>query len=374
MNELIQEKKQVSIWWFAFGYFAAYVPYSLLTKALTSDGFILENKITSGEILPVTVAASVVSMLIFISCMNWWQFAVHSNITIGSKTFSVPHPTRWTLLSGIGTGFVVVTTTVAYTIEGVSIVFAMLLMRGGMLIMSPIIDSLFNRRVRWFSWMALLLSIAALIVNFAIKYDPKTGWGVNHAGFKLNIIIIIDVIIYLSAYFIRLTFMTKLAKSDDPNVTKKYFVEEQMVGTPFLLALLFIVSLFHGVSDSTFVQQIHNGFTSFFSNPAHVILLAIVIGVCSQFTGVFGGLILLDKSENAFAVPVNRCSSILAGVIATLLLVPFFEKAHLPGYQEFIGAGLIVVAILFLTIAPKIEKKKAQRLQQAERDALESAE
>ncbi|MFA5624042.1 MAG: hypothetical protein WC966_03155 [Bradymonadales bacterium] len=366
MSDLIKEKKPVSIWWFAFGYFAAYLPYSLLTKALTSDGFILENKITSGEILPITVSASVVSMLIFITSMRWWQFAAHSDVTIGSKTISLPRPTRWTLFSGICTGFVVVTTTLAYTIEGVSIVFAMLLMRGGMLIMSPIIDTLFKRHVRWFSWIALLLSISALVVNFAIKYDPATGWGINHAGFTLNIIIIIDVIVYLMAYFVRLTFMTKLAKSDDPDVTKKYFVEEQMVGTPFLLLLLFIASLFHNVTDLTIIQQIHNGFTSFFDHAPHIIGIAIVIGICSQFTGVFGGLILLDKSENAFAVPVNRCSSVLAGVFATILLVPFFEKATLPGYQEFVGAALIVLAILFLTVAPKLAKRRAQKRLQNE--------
>ena len=241
----------------------------------------------------------------------------------------------------------------------------MLLMRGGMLIMSPIVDTIFKRHVRWFSWVALGLSFMALVINNFVNHDPTSGWGISNAGFALNTIIIIDVVVYLAAYFIRLTFMTKLAKSDDPDVTKKYFVEEQMVGTPFLLTLLFIVSLFHTTTDATFIHQIHAGFTTFFTgHGTSIILIGIVIGICSQFTGVFGGLILLDKSENAFAVPVNRCSSILAGILATVLLVPVFN-ATLPPRQEFLGAACILIAILFLTIPPMIEKKRrAKKLTQ----------
>ena len=49
-----------------------------------------------------------------------------------------------------------------------------------------------------------------------------------------------------------------------------------------------------------------------------------MIGVLSQGTGIFGGLILLDRRENTFCVPVNRASSILAGVLASLSLAFFF--------------------------------------------------
>jgi hypothetical protein len=45
--------------------------------------------------------------------------------------------------------------------------------------------------------------------------------------------------------------------------------------------------------------------------------IAMGIGLLSRGTGIFGTLIFLDRSETAYCVPVNRASSILAGVLAS---------------------------------------------------------
>lgn len=42
----------------------------------------------------------------------------------------------------------------------------------------------------------------------------------------------------------------------------------------------------------------------------------IAIGVLSQGTGVFGALVLVDGRESAFCAPVNRASSVLAGLVS----------------------------------------------------------
>ena len=145
-----------SIWFFACGYFAAYVPYGALTKALT-DGR-LGPKMNSFEILPVSVVATVVAMLSILTALGWWRYATHG--TLGGRAW--PRPSRWTFVSGVCTGLIIVTTTMAYAIQGVSIVFAMLLLRGGLIIMAPIVDAVSRRRVRWFSWIATGLSFGAL--------------------------------------------------------------------------------------------------------------------------------------------------------------------------------------------------------------------
>lgn len=374
MTDLTAPKKQISIWWFAFGYFAVYVPYSFFTKVLT-DGLWVDEAagktasgwtVSSGEILPPTIIASIIVMLTFISIIGWWKYATQWTLKLGSKQISLPRPRIWTLLSGICTGFVVVTTTLAYTIDGVSIVFAMLLMRGGMLIMSPIVDTIFRRHVRWFSWAALGMSLAALIISNLWPYFFEGATFGEKALF--NTMLVIDVVVYLASYFFRLSFMSKLAKSENDDDTKRFFVEEQMVGTPSVLLILFIAQFFapdvitadtSGFSKLLF--DIHNGFFTFWQHPMQIVVAAMFIGFFSQFNGVFGGLILLDKSENAFAVPVNRCSSILAGVAATLALTLFFDGYKLPGNGEFVGAAFIVGAILFLTLPKMFQKLKAKK-------------
>jgi uncharacterized membrane protein YdcZ (DUF606 family) len=279
-------------------------------------------------------------MFAFITLMGWWKHA--GRISIAGK--SLPCPTRWTFLSGLCTSAIIATTTLAYTFDGISIVFMMLLLRGGVLILAPIIDGLSGRRVRWFSLIGLLLSLSALLVAFLEDKDQ---------GFGLTGLAILDVAIYLLSYFIRLQFMSRLAKSDDADQRTRYFVEEQMVGTPALMIFLGACALF---DYWDFTHLVRAGFTSFFSRAPSIVATGIVIGVCSQGTGIFGGLILLDKRENTYCVPVNRCSSILAGVCASYLGLALFDGRP-PSSYELAGAGLIIAAIIVLTL-PLLRRRR----------------
>jgi hypothetical protein len=323
-------RREVSIWWFAFGYFACYAPYSALSKAL-SDGLIpgMAGKISGFALLPITALASLVGMFIFITAMGWWKHA--GRLRLGG--LRIPWPGRWTFLSGLCTATIIPTTTLAYTFSDVSIIFMMLLMRGGLLVLAPLIDALARRKVRWYSWTALFLSLAALVAGFVQK-----------AGFRLTLVATIDVAAYLLAYFIRLRFMSRLAKSDDQQAKVRYFVEEQMTATPVLVTVLAVLAL---VGEGRILGDVRAGFTTFFDSG--VVWLGILTGVLSQGTGIFGGLILLDKRENTFCVPVNRASSVLAGIVASYsLMLILGTKA--PGMGEMLGALLIVAAIVVLAV------------------------
>lgn len=326
--------KQVSIWWWAFGYFAAYAPYSALTKAL-SDGK-LGDKVPGNTILPLSTFSSLCATIVFLYATGWWKSA-------GRKQFgalSIPFPTRWTALSGLCGATILTTTTLAYTISGVSIVFMMLLLRGGVLMIAPLVDALSRRKVKWTSWVATALTLSSLLVTMIGRDE----------SFTLPLLAILDVSAYLGAYFIRLRFMSKLAKSEDLEVTRRYFVEEQLVSTPAALLGLTILALIGGGE----FDNIRRGFTEFpFTLRA---LWAIGIGVLSQGTGIFGALVLLDKRENTFSVPVNRASSMLAGVVATLSLWALGIGKVLD-WREAIGAGLVISAIVVLSV-PSLMKKK----------------
>lgn len=329
----------LSIWWFAFGYFACYVPYSALSKAV-SRGMLshMPEGVSGFELLPWSTLVSLVGMLVFITLIGWWKHAGRKQL-LGR---SVPFPSRWTFLSGVCTSAIIATTTLAYTFDGVSIVFMMLLMRGGVLCIAPIVDAISGRHVRWFSWLGLSLSLSALVAAF-----------LKDRGFTLSVVATIDVLMYLASYFVRLRFMSRLAKSDDTNARARYFVEEQMVATPLLVAVLGIMAL---VGYGDFMMSLRAGWTSVFE--AGVFVHVVLIGLFSQGTGIFGGLILLGRQENTYCVPVNRSSSILAGVLASFSLTVIFDAKPLSGY-ELAGAGLIISAILALTLPTMFQKNKA---------------
>lgn len=333
-------RQDLGIWFFAFGYFATYVPYSALDKAL-AEGLLpgMRGGVSGFELLPCTVLATLVGMLVFLWITGWWRLT-------GTKAvlgLTLHLPTPWTFLSGLCTAAIIMTTTLAYTFPGVSIVFMMLLMRGGVLVIAPLVDAATGRSVRWYSWTALALALGALLVAFA-----------ERLSFRLGLAAGLNVGFYLLAYFVRLRFMSRLAKSDRPEEMKRYFAEEQMVATPALVLMLGLLALWDAGPVTGAVRA---GFTSFFERG--VTLPAIAVGLCSLGTGIFGGLILLDRRENTFCVPVNRASSILAGIAASLLLHGL-AGLRLPSAHQWAGAGLIVAAILVLSLPTLKEAWRAR--------------
>ncbi len=329
-----------TIWLYAAGYFACYVPYAALTKLL-SDGRLLgtSTRIDGFGLLPLSTMASLLAMLVFISAKRWWRYAN----TWSVLGVTLPSPTRWTFLSGIATAAIIGTTTLAYTFDGVSIVFMMLLMRGGVLVIAPFVDAVAKRKVNAPSWVALALSIAALLVAVRPGVDGR-----------MTTLALVDVAAYLGGYFLRLRFMSQLAKTADKAASIRYFVEEQMVATPAIFAALAIYALLGGGAIG---DNLRWGFTGIWSGGAWLPIA--VIGLLSQGTGVFGALVLLDQRTNVFCVAVNRASSVLAGTLATVSLGLVGLGAVITG-RELVGAGLLVAALTALawpTIAPLISAR-----------------
>jgi len=338
MSKLWNRMPDINIWGFAFGYFAAYVPYSLMTKLLSKGqlGAQTGQSLDGFSILPVTALATLLAMLVVITGLGWWKYATHS-VVAGVR---VPHPTKWTFLSGIATALIIGTTTLAYTFEGLSIIFAMVLMRGGVLIIGPIVDRITGRKVRWFAYAGMAMALMALLVSLT-----------DTSSYNVPLMAGLVIALYLASYFVRIQLMSRLAKSFDADTNKRFFVEEQMTATPAFVVILLLFALLQGPVG----EEVRYGFTQHWGQP--YLWALVLIGFFSQGTGIFGTLVLLDKSENTYSIPVNRSSSVLAGVLASLLLSAIWGMKP-PATSQFIGAGFIVLAILFLTIPPALQKRK----------------
>lgn len=335
-------KTHLGIWALALGYFLFYVPYGALTKAL-SKGLLpgSTGTISGFEMLPTVVIGTFLMLFFLITIMGWWKYSGSRKI-LGVR---IPFATnKWTFYSGVATSFIIITTTLAYSFTGISIVFAALLMRGGVLSLAPLIDKVYGRKVHWYSWVALSLSMIALLVIFLEK-----------GGFTLTLIAGLNIAAYLSGYFFRLQFMTYIAKTEDKEVNYQFFVEEMLVAAySIVLIPLTLAILGFGFSGSILLD-LQNGFTSFISSA--MALPALLIGALYACLYIFGSRIYLDHRENTFCIPVNRCASLLAGVVAAFSLSIFFEGSFVSNAQ-LLSSGILLTAILFLSV-PFFENRRA---------------
>ncbi len=164
-------KKRVhgwGIWGLGLGYYLFYTPYSGLTKALSNGVLPGIGPVPGPVLLPASVMAMAAAMFGFITVMGWWKYAGR-RVLFG---VSVPCPQRLTFLSGVCMATIIATTTLAFAFGGVSIVLVLVLLRGGILIIAPAVDAISKRRVRWFSWAAMLISLLAvlLVLSDAANY------------------------------------------------------------------------------------------------------------------------------------------------------------------------------------------------------------
>jgi hypothetical protein len=270
------------IWLWALGYFVFYTPYAALVKLMAMEG----RWTTGVPLLPLSLLATVATLLTIVTILGWWRYAMK--------------PTLPLLISGAGTALIIASTTLAYTFAGVSVLLALLLMRGGVLMIAPIVDAALRRNVRWFSWAALLVSLTA----------------------------------YLTGYSMRLPCMTYVGKVDDREVTRRYFVTEILVAASLLVTVPAILAL-GGVS------ALRDGYSELSVNT-------LTIGFFYACLYTFCTLIYLDRRENTFTIPLFCGSSLLAGISASFLLSRLAGFAG-PATADLIAAALMTVALMCLS-------------------------
>jgi protein-tyrosine-phosphatase len=312
----------------AWGYFLWYIPYSGLTKVLSSGKLFGGVEVSGFELLPATALGALVGMPVFLGLSGWWRHA-HRWRLFG---FSVPGARTETLVAAFFTALIIATTTLNYTFTGVSILLMLLLMRIGVLVLSPLLDALHRRRVRWYSWTALGLSLAAAVTALA---------DVN--SFALTAMAMISLAIYWAGYVGRFEVMSRHAKATDPELNRRFFVEEHLASTPFQVLILLVLAV---AARGSVGQELQRGFTTFLATRAA--LPAFGIGLLYEGLFIFGSLIYLDRREYSYCVPVNRGASLFAVVVSAFGITLLFGEPPPSGWQlaaaALVGMALAVLA------------------------------
>lgn len=323
------EKHDLGIWAMALGYFLFYIPYSASAKVV-SDGLLpgMTGPVPGFHLLPAVLVGTFLSFQLILYFTGWWRYA--RKIRLGP--WRIPFAGSWfTFYSGVATAVIIASTTLAYTFHGISIVFALLLMRGGVLILAPVVDKLLGRKVSGYSWAALGMSFFALGLVLA-----------DQRSYVLSLAAVVNIGAYLAGYLVRLRFMTLYAKSDDRDLTNRYFAEEMIVAS-VALALIPIPFVLFGTGEAA--AQLRQGYSSIFSSGLSWFEMS--IGVFYTGLYIFGTRIYLDKRENSFCIPINRCTSLLSGIVAAFALTFIFGKNRIDDTQ-LISAGIMMVTLMML--------------------------
>lgn len=329
-------RTRIAMEWLVLAYFLSYLPNVLLTRlATTSVQPAAGRPLTGLEVLPASLLINTVFTLLFVWLAGWYRDA-HSATVAGLR---LPVPTRYTLLSGIGTAFILFTVPLSLTFRDVSIPFIQLLMRGDILVIAPLVDLMFRRRVRWWSWVALVMVAVALALVLR-----------QRGGLKLPPLALFTVVLYTAGYFIRLMVMNRVGKSGDPAALRRYFVEEKLVALP--LAVLCLAGL-SAAGLGTQAGELEWGFVRIWSSP----VIWPVVGIAATLTvvSVLAVMILLDARENTYCVPLERASSLLAGIGGAWLL-HWLWQLPAPTGIEMLGATLLIAAIVLLSVAPRLAR------------------
>lgn len=316
------------IWGLALGYFLFYIPYSGLIKILSLGLFPgMDGPRTGLELLPASALATSTCLPLFITLIGWWKYVPMRRW----HGLVVPEFRVATLASGVATAVIIGTTTLNYTFEGISILLALLLMRGGVLVMAPVVDRLNHRRIRLASVVALFLSLGGIAIAFA-----------DVDGYRMTFAAGLNVCAYLLGYVFRLRLMTRIGKSPDNSLNIRYFVEETIVAAVALTVVPLFFALF---ASGSVGDQLRTGFTTILQSS--LAWPALTVGILYASLYVCGSLIYLHRRENTFCIPLNRCASLLSGVVSSYLLAALLGLAS-PSTYQLVATVLLVLSVVCL--------------------------
>ena len=315
-------------------YFLAYFAFSFLTKTLGK-----------GSPGPVLVLASLITCLgVWVVGLGveagwrWWrqrdgettrrrpgdnQARRPDNSLIQC---TLPHLFRRdVVIVAVMSAIIIVSSTSAYALPGVSLLVPLLLMKGGPNIWAPLIDwlngSAVTTRARIVFGLALVAIVGALwskvSVTASVAVTAAVGWAA----------------LYMLAYFPKLKIMARY-RGD------LVFLIADMT-TTLLIALPAVVAL-------VWIKYGAGGLWQSMQLLADYRVWA--MGAASEGAGLFGGLVFLAKTESTLSVPINRCSSLLGGTAATLALwwlgggtLTSWAVGHVP---ELIGVLAMLAALV----------------------------
>ncbi|MEM9990083.1 MAG: hypothetical protein AAF723_11240, partial [Pseudomonadota bacterium] len=148
------------------------------------------------------------------------------------------------VFSAVATVGIALSTVLIIGAESISVLLALVLMRAGVLIISPLIDILHNRQVQRASYFALVLSLLAMVVAIGGKQ-----------GLSLTQTTMAVLLVYLTSYAVRLTFMVRGAKTPMAGARAVWFIREQVITATIMVILMISLTFVMAFPKGSFLSD-----------------------------------------------------------------------------------------------------------------------
>ncbi len=349
------------------GYFSLYVLNGVFAKVFTGGqpyrmpemAYLFNN----------TLGGSILALLV-VFALGWYK--LKSNRLTKWGPLTVPSEAAYIIPSGICTAIVIPTTTLMYTLP-ISVMVAMVIMRGSIIVISRLIDAvqirqgILKKRVYAEENWAVLFAILAVATNVVLL--PIVAWLEGHGveasrwlGLKPGALAggfdflrsgqaMTIMGLYITAYTIRIYIMNyfKNTRARGVPLDNQGFIGVEQIAASLTMAG--IVALFYfGSPAFGWTAKPVVDFRAAVEQPN---LAAFLSGLPYGALAFFSVFIFMFKGRTAtFAGLVNRLTSLLAGTAATLLMF-FIFKAKFPAVQDWVSVAFILVAVYFLGLAEK---------------------
>jgi hypothetical protein len=329
----------------AMGYFGTYVITGSLVK------FFLSSKGMGMTGIEFLVYSTLISSLFCVSLVIYWKwYKFKSNNYTTFIGINMPKEFLYIIPSGVLTAIIIPTTTLLYTFDGVSVMAAMIIMRGSVIIVSRIVDTiqikqgLLKKNVYWQENIGFTFALLAIVLK--LIFVDKGSFDFIH-----NFAFVSIFLAYIFAYAIRIYIMNyyKNTRPKDAIYDYKGFFGIEQISASLTLIISMIVILLVTASPETVIGQ----FQAAVHQPHEKWFSAVFAGIPYGIGAFFSVFLFMFQGRTAtFAGLTNRLTSLIAGTVATLVVWQWLAKAP-PSMLDWGALALILTAVYFLGLGEK---------------------
>ncbi len=321
------------------GYFAFYVMTGVSVKYFQGPASAGYPGLADGTFLIYSTAGG--SGLCLLICLALGWFKLGSGRTTRILGVTVPEEFRALIPSGICAAVIIPATTLLYSLP-ISVMVAMVMMRGSIIIVSRLVDATLKWQgkrtsvLRWEENAAVGFALLAVMIPL---FESKE--------LKLNAAAILIFVSYVGAYAVRLYLMNRFKLEGLKGDSRFYFAGEQAVATVVLLAAAGLIAA------GALTGPLGDAMRTAWLAPPSVWPLALVAGAAYGMVAFFSVFIFLQPGRSAtFAGLVNRLTSLVAGTVATSCS-HFWLGGKAPAQSDWASLAVIGVAVGFLALGER---------------------